>query len=120
MTTRRKRNNRKHRLFLNGKEVTPKEFHRGGRIGGMGIPMITSTCTESRPWVTDSLGVLPNQVAEERERLAENRELTAVRILDNGAVECTDPGDAGRMGWIKHRGAVDADGGYRETYNSRT
>ena len=111
---------RQHKLILNGKEVTPEEFHRGGKIGGDGLPMTTRTCTEARPWVTESLGVLPNQVAEERKRLAKNKELTAVRILDNGAVECTDPGPAGRMGWIKHRGAVDGDGGYRETYNSRT
>jgi hypothetical protein len=114
---------KKHKLILNGMEVTEEEFHRDGKIGGPGIPMITRTCTPSRPWITDALGVLPNQVAEERIRLAERQQrghLTAVRILDNGAVECTDPGDAGRMGWIKHRSAVDADGGYRETYNSRT
>lgn|GEM_PF-2148937 len=109
-----------YKLRINGKEVTPEEFHRGGRIGGDGIPMITKTCTESNPWVTESLGVLPHQVKEERERLARNKTLTSVKILDNGAVECTSPGDTGRMGWIKHRGAVDADGGYRETYNSRT
>ncbi len=111
---------RKHGLTLNGKKVTPTEFHRGGKIGGEGVPMITKTCTDARPWVSDSMGVLPNQVAEERKRLAEQKHLTAVRILDNGAVECTDSGNAGRMGWIKHRGGVDGDGGYRETYNSKT
>ena len=109
-----------HKLVLNGEEVTPEEFHRDGRVGGDGIPMITKTCTDANPWISESLGVLPNQVAEERKRLSENRDLSSVRILDNGAVECTAPGDTGRMGWIKHRGAVDSDGGYRETYNSRT
>ena len=107
-----------HKLKLNGKEVTPAEFHRGGPVGGEGIPMIAKTISESRPWRSDSLGVLPNQVSEERERMPKH--LTATRILDDGVVECTDPGNAGRMGWIKHRGGVDADGGYRETYNSRT
>ena len=111
---------RKHKLRLNGKEVTPAEFHRGGKIGGEGIPMITQTCTEATPWVSESCGVLPNQVAEERVKLAGNKDLSAVRILDNGAVECTSSGDTGRMGWVKHRGGVDHDGGYRETYNSQT
>lgn len=107
-----------HKLFINGKEVTSGEFHRNGPIGGEGIPMCPTTCTAVNPWVSDSMGVLPNQVEETRQNLPKH--LTAVSIRDDGAVECTDPGDAGRMGWIKYRGSVDGDGGYRETYNSKT
>jgi len=111
---------RTHKLKLNGKEVTPREFHQGGKIGGEGIPMIPpNTYTDARPWVSESSGVLPRQVAEARESVANNKELTAVRVLDNGAVECTDRFDAGRRGWMKHRNKIDADGGYGETYEPK-
>lgn len=108
---------KKHKLILNGKQVSEKEFHSGGKIGGEGIPMIAKTISDATPWVSESMGVLPNQVAEERAKMPKH--LTATRILDNGAVECTSPGESGRMGWMKHRRGVDNDGGYRETYNTK-
>ncbi len=114
---------RKYGLRINGKEVTPAEFHRRNKIGGEGIPMISKTYTDAKPWVSESSGVLPHQVQEARELLAKEKsrgKLTAVRILDSGAVECTARGDAGRRGWCKFRGSVDGDGGYGETYNSQT
>jgi len=79
-----------------------------------------NTYTEANPWVSESMGVLPHQVPEAREKLAKNKDLTAVRILDNGAVECTSRLDAGRLGWMKFRGnKIDADGGYGETYEPK-
>lgn len=111
---------RTHKLILNGKEVTPRQFHRKGPIGGIGIPMISNTFTEANPWIGDiGSGVLPSQVEDTR-KLVASRGLTAVRILDDGRVACTSGGDTGRMGWYKLKGGVDGDGGYRETYNSRT
>lgn len=111
---------KKHKLILNGEEVSEKEFHRRGRIGGQGIPMITKTYTDANPWVGDiGSGVLPNQIAEARALVAANN-LTGVRILDDGKVECTSRGETGRLGWYKLKGGVDGDGGYGETYNSRT
>lgn len=110
---------RKHKLILNGKEVTPSEFHRK-KIGGPGIAMISTTYSDAKPWVGDvGSGVLPNQVAEARE-IAAAKGLSGVRILDDGRVECTSRGNRGRLGWYKLRGGIDADGGYGETYNSRT
>lgn len=111
---------RKHGLILNGKRVTPSEFHRGGKIGGPGIPKAINVYTEARPWVGDiGSGVLPSQVAEARAAVAEAK-LSGVRILDDGKVECTSQGKQGRLGWYMLKGGVDADGGYGETYNSRT
>ena len=82
--------------------------------------MIANTFTDANPWIGDiGSGVLPSQVEEARE-LVSSEGLTAVRILDDGRVECTSGGDTGRMGWYKLKGSVDGDGGYRETYNSRT
>ena len=112
---------RAHKLILNGEEVTPEEFHRGGKIGGDGIPMIApQTFTDAKPWVSESMGVLPHQVPEARKQLEQNKDLSAVRIRDDGAVECTSRGERGRLGWMKYRGnKIDADGGYGETYEPK-
>ncbi len=108
----------KYKLRLNGKEVAPAEFHRGGKVGGNGIPMVSpGTYTEARPWVSESQGYLPHQIPEARKALAKEKSLTAVSIRDDGTVECTSRGNAGRLGFMKFRGnRVDADGGYGETY----
>jgi hypothetical protein len=107
---------------INGKSVTKKQWEarEGAGLSFDAACMGTIWCSESKPALSESFGVMPSQVAEERENLAKRKDLSGVRILDNGAVEFTSPGDRGRMGWIKMRNAVDADGGYRETYNSRT
>jgi hypothetical protein len=107
---------------INRQEVTKQEFEarEGEGLSFDAACMGTIWCSESKPVISESSGVLPNQVAEERAKLSKRKDLSGVRILDNGAVEFTSPGDRGRMGWIKLRQSVDADGGYRETYNSRT
>lgn len=109
---------KKHKLKLNGKEVASEEFHRGGKIGGEGVPMISpNTYTDARPWVSESHGYLPHQVPEAREAIAKQKDLTAVRVRDDGAVECTSRGNAGRLGFLKFRGnKIDVDGCYGETY----
>lgn len=111
---------KKHRLKLNGKWVTPSEFHRSGPVGGVGIPAIPATCSSAKPRVSESMGVLPHQVPVERAKLRELQhkgELTGVNIRNDGAVEYTCNGEQGAIGWQRYRGnKVNLDGGYSDTY----
>ncbi len=102
---------KRHKLFLNGKEVTEEEFHRDGPIGGQGTPHITQYYNEGSPRLSEGLGCMKHQVPEMR-RIVSERGLSGVRVLDNGAVELTSRGDRGRRGLMKLRGLCDNDGGY--------
>jgi hypothetical protein len=110
--------------YLNGKEVTAKEFRAGGGKPDWlkASPMIATACRQNKPRVSDSMGVLPNQVAGERAKLQELRdrgELTGVSIRDDGAVEYTSNGEQGATGWQRYRGnKVNLDGGYSDTYTA--
>ena len=85
-----------------------------------GVPMIATACRQNKPRVSESMGVLPNQVATERARLQalkDRGELTGVNIRDNGAVEYTCNGEQGALGWQRYRGnKINRDGGYGDTY----
>ena len=84
------------------------------------VPMIATACRQNKPRVSESMGVLPRQVATERAKLQELKdrgELTGVSILDSGAVEYTSNGEQGSIGWQRYRGdKVNLDGGYSDTY----
>ena len=111
---------KKHKLKLNGEWVTPAEFHRRGPIGGVGVAACPSTASEAKPRISDSMGVLPSQVASERaklRKLQESGELTGVSIRNDGAVAYTSNGEQGAIGWQRYRGnKVNLDGGYSDTY----
>ncbi len=85
-----------------------------------GVPMIATACRENKPRVSDSMGVLPNQVAAERAKLQalkDKGELTGVNIRVDGAVEYTSNGEQGATGWQRYRGnKVNLDGGWSDTY----
>lgn len=101
---------RKHRLCLNGVEVTEEEFHKDGPVGGEGVPMITPpTYTDAKPLVSDGLGCMKGQVGEMREEIRK-RNIKGVRVLDSGQLEITSR--RGRREVAHMRGLHDADGGY--------
>ena len=79
---------RKHRLKINGREVTPAEFHRRGPVGGDGVAMITNTYSTAKPLVSEALGCMKSQVPEMR-RLVESEGIQGVQITDSGQAELT-------------------------------
>ena len=80
---------RKHRLKINGKSVTPEEFHRGGKIGGEGIPMFAGTAySTAKPLVSEALGCMKSQVPDMR-RLIETEGIKGIQITDSGQAEIT-------------------------------
>ena len=106
---------------VNGKEVTPEEFREGTNDDWLeSPPMIATTCRQNNPRVTNSMGVIPNQIPAERaklQKLKDRGELTGVNIRDDGSVEYTCNGDQGARGWQRYRGnKVNLDGGYSDTY----
>ena len=100
------------------RKVKPPPAHLRSKV--FGVPMIATTCRQNNPKMTESQGVLPHQVAKERQKLQERKdkgELTGVNIRDNGLVEFTCKGDQGERGWCRYRGnVVNHDGGYSDTY----
>jgi hypothetical protein len=107
---------------LNGKRVSREEFLAGAPGGSFleRIPMIATACRQNNPRRTESIGVLPHQVSEERRKLQvlkDKGELTGVSICDDGSVEYTCNGEQGAIGWQRYRGnKVNLDGGYSDTY----
>lgn len=77
-------------------------------------------CRANKPRISESMGVMPSQVAAERKKLQEFKdrgELTGVHIRDNGAIEYSCSGEQGAIGWQRYRGnKVNLDGAYRDTY----
>lgn len=109
------------RYYMNGKEVSTDEFLKNAPEDWMSAPpMSAMTYRDHDPLISESTGVLPNQVAAERKKLRklqERGELTGVSIQDNGAVAFTSRGERGRIGWMRYRGGkVDREGGYGDTY----
>ena len=107
--------------YVNGKEVTAEEFGVDSKDDWLSAPpMISTACRQNNPRMSESMGVLPNQVPAERARLQERKdrgELTGVNILDNGLIEYTCNGEQGATGWQRYRGnKVNLDGGYSDTY----
>lgn len=100
---------RKHKLKLNGKEVTPAEFHRDGPIGGSGIPMAANTYQDHAPLISEGIGCLKAQVPEMRETIRKHN-IQGVRVRDTGQLEITSR--QGRKELLRVRGLADADGGF--------
>ena len=98
-----------HKLKLNGKVVTPAEFHRKGPVGGEGIAGVSKAYSDAKPLVSDGLGCMKDQVPEMREAIQE-RGIRGVRVLENGQLTFTSR--RGRREVMAMRGLHDADGGY--------
>jgi hypothetical protein len=100
---------KKHKLKLNGKEVTPAEFFRAGRVGGGGVAMSANTYRDHDPLISEGLGCMKAQVSEMRAEI-EKRNIKGVRVRDSGQLEFTSR--RGRKEVARMRGLADADGGY--------
>ena len=94
--------------------------HLRSKLFGGCVPRVARACRQNNPRVSESIGVLPHQVAVERAKLQEYHdrgELTGVSIRDDGAAEFTSNGEQGAIGWQRYRGnKVNLDGGYSDTY----
>lgn len=102
---------KKHRLKLNGKWVTSAEFHRGGPVGGAGVPAVTNTYSTAKPLVSEGVGCMKAQVPDMRAMLKEHN-VQGVAVRDNGQLEITSR--RGRKEVLKLRGLIDNDGGYSD------
>ena len=100
---------RKHKLILNGREVTPEEFHKDGPVGGRGIPMVSRAYSDAKPLISEALGCLPNQIPEMKETL-EKHSIQGVKVNPSGSLSITSK--AGRAKLMKVKGQHDGDGGY--------
>ena len=99
-----------HKLKLNGVEVTAAEFHRRGKVGGTGVPMVASTAySEAKPLISDGIGCMKSQVEDMRSEIA-RRNIMGVKVRDNGQLEITSR--RGRREVLRMRGLADADGCY--------
>jgi len=101
---------------INGKYVTKEEWDATPGIGlDGGVPMCTIAYSESKPLISDALGVMKSQVGEMREMIKRER-IMGVRVLENGQLEISSRN--GRREVMRAlneaRGCrmVDADGGY--------
>lgn len=102
---------KKHKLKLNGKEVTPAEFHRHGPIGGDGVAMVSGAYGEAAPLVSDGVGCMKSQVPELRKTIKRHG-IQGAEVMDNGQVRFTSR--RARRELLRVRGFVDADGGYSD------
>jgi hypothetical protein len=102
---------REHLLKLNGKWVTPSEFHRGGPVGGVGVAMIANTYSTAKPLVSDGLGVMKAQVSDMRAAI-QSKGIVGAHVRDNGQIEFTSR--KARKQVADMRGLHDNDGSYGE------
>ena len=100
---------RKHKLILNGREVTPEEFHKDGPVGGRGIPMVARTYTDANPLVSESLGCLPNQIPLMKKAIKKHS-IPGVKVNPNGSLAITSRAGRAKLMGIKDQ--HDNDGGY--------
>jgi hypothetical protein len=100
---------KKHRLKLNGKWVTPAEFHRGGPVGGEGVASVTNTYSTAKPLISEGVGCMKAQVPEMREAIKE-RGIIGAHVRDNGQIEFTSR--KARKQVMQMRALHDNDGGY--------
>lgn len=109
------------KYVVNGRTVTREEFEKQPAKPGWleSRASYVQVIRSNKPLVSDSSGVLPSQVKEERKKLKKLQEqglLTGVSIANDGTAEFTSPGKQGRVGWMHYRGHADFEGGYRDTY----
>ena len=102
---------REHKLKLNGKEVTPAEFHRDGPVGARGVPMVTTTYTDAKPLISDGMGCMKSQVPELRDTIRRHG-IQGARVLSNGQIQFTSR--RARREVLRVRGLCDSDGGYSD------
>ena len=100
---------KKHKLKLNGKFVTPAEFHRDGPIGGPGVASVTNTYSTAKPLVSDGVGVMKAQVSEMREAVRKEG-IVGAHVRDNGQIEFTSRNARKRV--LAMRGLHDNEGSY--------
>lgn len=100
-----------HKLKINGNEVTEKQFHKDGPVGGSGSPMTASTYTDAKPLISDALGCMKAQVPEMREAIRE-RNIKGVRVLDSGQLEITSRRGRREVGQMRPIPLHDGDGGF--------
>lgn len=105
---------------INGKQVSRAEFTRNPKPDWL-EPRVArvQVVRSNKPHLSESIGVLPRQVARTRRKLRRLQEqglLTGVSIEDNGAAKFTSQGEQGRRGWMRYRKKVDYEGGYADTY----
>ena len=100
---------RKHKLKINGKEVTPAEFHRRKPIGGSGVPMITNTYSTAKPLVSEGVGCMKAQVPAMRDAIRE-RGIVGAHVRNNGQIEFTSR--RARREVMSMRGLHDNQGGF--------
>ncbi len=110
-------------LKYKGREVTKAELDKllPPKKDWLVAPaMVGTACRTNNPRVSESMGVMPSQVPEERAKLQALKDrglLTGVNIRNDGAVEYSCNGDQGARGWQRYRGnKVNLDGGYGDTY----
>ena len=102
---------RKHKLILNGREVSRSEFLRK-RVGGSGVAMGTNTAySTARP--LSSLGMSCHRdLAGEYNAEAKNQGLTGIKWDPSGDCKITSRRD--RAKWLRSQQQHDADGGYSD------
>ncbi len=86
---------RKHKLRLNGREVSAREFFRS-RCGGTGVPFITKTFSESTPHSSLSISCHRDTVEAYRE-VARRHNLTGVSFDNEGNYTATSKRDHAEM-----------------------
>lgn len=102
---------KKHRLKLNGKWVTPAEFHREGPVGGVGVAMVANTYTTAKPLISEGVGCMKSQVPEMRDAIRSHG-IVGAHVRDNGQIEFTSR--KARKQVLAMRGLHDNDGSYSD------
>jgi hypothetical protein len=101
---------KRHKLLINGREVTEEEFFRDAprEDSGASVPAI-GAYSEATPLESVGCACHPSQVEEFNEH-AHKAGLTGVHHRPDGVVEFTSQGQ--RAKWLKYRGFHDEDGGF--------
>lgn len=102
---------RTHKLKINGREVTPAEFHRHKRVGGSGTAMFTNAYSTAEPLVSEGVGCMKSQVPDMREAIRAEG-IVGAHVRDNGQIEFTSR--KARKQVMAMRGLHDSDGGYSD------
>lgn len=98
--------------YLNGKEVTAKEFRAGGKRDWLkASPMIANTYNEHDPLMSDGCGVMKAQVPETREAIKKHG-IQGAQVNDSGQIRFTSR--RARRNFLKMRGLVDNEAGYSD------
>ena len=98
--------------YLNGKEVTIKEFRAGGKSDWLQAPpMAANTYSEHDPLISDGCGVMKAQVPETRDAITQHG-IQGAQVHNNGQIRFTSR--TARREFLKMRGLVDNEAGYSD------